>query len=216
MKQYHILINGKSEGPYTEEELLNQNIHNETLVWFDGLQTWQKAGAFLELTKNQPPPITFPIDKPGWIKRASFIVMAFIIVLLISFIGFSYMNKTRIINEREALKEEKLNQLEYEKAYTKAHIDEYIHVTNSGYTSRFFGGISGLKVTVVNSSDFEMDLIVVNVNYIKENGTVFKTETIQFNQLRPHESLTRPAPESKRGVQVETSIASVRSVEVGL
>lgn len=217
MKQYFILVHGKSEGPYAEEDLLYQNINHETLVWFEGLPTWQKAGTFPQLAKSLPPAaVTSSIYQSEWIKRTSFIIMAVIITLLIAVISFNKLNSKKALSEREAIEQAKIDQKEYEKAYTKAHIDELVHVKNSSYTYRLIGGISGLKVTVVNSSEFDMDLVLVNVTYLKDNGGIYKTEMLQFNNLKSHTSLTQHAPESKRGTQVESSIVQVKSTGVGL
>ena len=60
MKQYYINVDNKQIGPLSFDELKENKITRETIVWFEGLQDWQKAGDIEELKlvfKNFPPPI---------------------------------------------------------------------------------------------------------------------------------------------------------------
>lgn len=60
MKKY-FYSDGKAKfGPFSFEELKNENITKDTLIWFEGLEDWKPAkdiGEFEEIFKLIPPPI---------------------------------------------------------------------------------------------------------------------------------------------------------------
>lgn len=67
MKIYYIEINGQQSEALSFEELKNQNISKDTLVWFEGLAGWSKAGSIdelAELFKSIPPPIQKASPQP--------------------------------------------------------------------------------------------------------------------------------------------------------
>lgn len=43
MKKYFCLKNGQQIGPFTYDELWNQQIAANTMVWYEGMQNWQEA-----------------------------------------------------------------------------------------------------------------------------------------------------------------------------
>ena len=48
--EFHLIRNGKQEGPFTVEELAQQGITPESEVWAAGMSDWQQAGDVPELT----------------------------------------------------------------------------------------------------------------------------------------------------------------------
>ena len=48
--EFHLIRNGKQEGPFTVEELANQGITPESEVWAPGMADWKQAGDVPELT----------------------------------------------------------------------------------------------------------------------------------------------------------------------
>ncbi len=63
-KEYYIVIHGKPNGPFSFENLKNQKINRESLIWFDGLDKWERARNIPELQplfRAVPPPID-PLD----------------------------------------------------------------------------------------------------------------------------------------------------------
>ena len=48
--EFHLIRNGKQEGPFTVEELSQQGITPESEVWAPGMADWQQAGDVPELT----------------------------------------------------------------------------------------------------------------------------------------------------------------------
>ena len=48
--EFHVIRNGKQEGPFTVEELTQQGLTPESEVWAPGMADWQQAGDVPELT----------------------------------------------------------------------------------------------------------------------------------------------------------------------
>ena len=48
--EFHLIRNGKQEGPFTVEELSQQGINPESEVWAPGMADWKQAGDVPELT----------------------------------------------------------------------------------------------------------------------------------------------------------------------
>ena len=48
--EFHLIVNGKQEGPFTVEELGQKGITPESEVWAPGMADWQQAGDVPELT----------------------------------------------------------------------------------------------------------------------------------------------------------------------
>ena len=60
MKHYFYSDGEKQNGPFTFEQLKNENIEKETLIWFEGLDDWKPAKEikeFDEIFELNPPPI---------------------------------------------------------------------------------------------------------------------------------------------------------------
>lgn len=47
---YYIVVEGKQQGPFTQEELRQCNLTTDTYIWREGLTNWVKAGTLPELT----------------------------------------------------------------------------------------------------------------------------------------------------------------------
>lgn len=47
--RYYIIVDGHRSGPFSLDELRERKITKHTLVWYDGLFGWTKAGEILEL-----------------------------------------------------------------------------------------------------------------------------------------------------------------------
>ena len=45
---YYLHENGEKSGPYSYMELINKPITPDTLLWYEGLYEWTKAGELLE------------------------------------------------------------------------------------------------------------------------------------------------------------------------
>lgn len=61
MKEYFFLKDKEQNGPFSIEQLLDKGLTNETLIWTDGMENWQKLKDIPELVqtlkpKSIPPP----------------------------------------------------------------------------------------------------------------------------------------------------------------
>lgn len=68
MKEYYYLIGKDQKGPFTIEQLTDKGLTNETLVWTEGMENWQKLKDVTELVqiikpKSVPPPPPADFDE---------------------------------------------------------------------------------------------------------------------------------------------------------
>lgn len=213
MKQYFIITQGKSHGPFSLEELKQQRIAPDTLVWREGMDAWQKATIFPELARLLPP------GHPGArlrnrTRRYGLFLVVFLLVL--AAFGVWMLKHSRGEQQKKTSEEMAFEKQEYEKNYTRKHISELVHCETNEYHTRTLGGISGLKVSVKNESVFSMDRVLVEVHYLKSKGGVFKTEVLHFNNIAANTTQTQYAPESSRGSKVAAEIAVISCAEIGL
>lgn len=67
MKKYHYSDGDNQFGPLTIEELKDNKITKDTMVWYEGLDNWVKAGdvdELKELFKSTPPPLSSSKQSP--------------------------------------------------------------------------------------------------------------------------------------------------------
>ena len=90
-----------------------------------------------------------------------------------------------------------------------------VSVKSNDYKKGTFGGIHGLQLTVNNSSNYLLDKVVVELQYLKQNEEALKTENIHFNMVPPNGSLTLGIPPNMRGVKVAYRVINVESKAAG-
>ena len=84
-------------------------------------------------------------------------------------------------------------------------------VETNNYGVGLFGGIKDVKIKLSNPSDVTFSYVIVRVNYIKDSGSLYKTEKVYFNNVGPDAVLTRRAPDSERGTKVTCKVLSYGS-----
>lgn len=94
---------------------------------------------------------------------------------------------------------------------TMPELEKMVSVSSNDYKVGPFGGISKLALTVTNSSAYSLNLVVVQVEYLKVNKEVFKTENLYFRDLAANSSLTLDAPKSNRGNTVNYKVTLINS-----
>jgi hypothetical protein len=106
----------------------------------------------------------------------------------------------------DSLRESTMNKIHslYDKIRT--HPENYVNLLAGRYTTGIFGGISSFSITVTNNSTLQLNQVAVNIDYIQNNGKIFKTETLTINDLEPGETVTMKAPKSSRGIKIATHI----------
>ena len=102
------------------------------------------------------------------------------------------------------------------KKMVRDNISELVKVESNDYEYKNLGGISGLKITVINPTDFMLNRVRVKVTYIKSNGGVWDTKMKDFYGIRPKSAETLKMPDSKRGTSIKYEIVTIKSKDLGL
>lgn len=102
------------------------------------------------------------------------------------------------------------------KANVRDNITSYVQASASTFQAVLMGGISGLSVTVTNTSQYMMDNVVVEVSYVKADGDIYKKEYLNFPYLEANHRMTIHAPDSPRGIRVTYQITSIKSRALNL
>lgn len=234
MKHYY-WHDGKSEkGPFELEELKKQPISKNTLIWFEGLDEWKKAGELEELKdlfKATRPPL--PSDNTSSDKeeqeprlttskdnKSSWKALWIFVLLIVGGSVFYFYSQNAaeskaqmLIYENEAnklrMEEERI---EREKMLIRNNWKKYIQVTRSTYEyNALFGGISDLSMEVYNDTDYPIDQVEILVDYIRNNGDNYKTEKVIVYNVPAHGKTSERAPDSNKGVRIEYKVLSISS-----
>jgi hypothetical protein len=88
----------------------------------------------------------------------------------------------------------------------RSHPENYVNLEAGRYSTGIFGGISSFPITVTNNSTLKLNQVTVYVDYIQNNGKIFKTENLTISDLEPGEAVTVKAPKSSRGIKIATHI----------
>lgn len=87
----------------------------------------------------------------------------------------------------------------------------FIWAKNGNYKYSPLGGIYDLEAIVTNETEYALDEVVVSVQYIKDNGAIYKTEPVTIYNVPSHGKASMPAPDSDRGTSVKMEISSMTS-----
>lgn len=87
----------------------------------------------------------------------------------------------------------------------------YINHKASKYKLRPLGGITGLVIYVNNKSERIIDEVVVKLTYYKNDGAIFETKDIRFNNIQPNSQDQLKVPNTQRGTKVTSEISKVTS-----
>ncbi len=82
-----------------------------------------------------------------------------------------------------------------------AQATRQLEARTDGGRTRLLGGVKGLSVRLENPSLVTFTSVAVKVSYIKESGELYKSTVLYFNQVGPHATLVKPAPDSQRGTE---------------
>ncbi len=248
MTQYYLHDGLAQQGPYAFEELKDQVLKPDTLIWFEGNTDWKRASEIDELkslftiapplpVSASPPPLPNLVEnqesKPKRSRTLLYVVSGIVVVLAV--IGYLlYQNskhQEEIANVQSALEqknieaeEQRLAQLQKEKeAKDAADVLEiknqlyrngwkkYVILTGSKYMTSGLGGISDLDLTVSNNTEYALDNVEVQVDYIKASGGIYKTEKIAYDIIPAGTKKTLPAPTSDRGTSVNVRIQKIKA-----
>ncbi|HKC35842.1 MAG TPA: hypothetical protein VKB95_07255, partial [Chitinophagaceae bacterium] len=121
------------------------------------------------------------------------------------------------IKENEIAAVEKkavMSKVTSEEVKPKTHpvnINRLVNVKANNYKQRAFGGVLNLELTVNNDSKFELDKVIVELQYLKPSEQPIKTEKIVFSSIEPNGSKTLKIPDYLRGVKVAYKVMGIES-----
>ena len=84
-------------------------------------------------------------------------------------------------------------------------------ISANDYKVGVFGGISDLELAIANPSDVAIEKATVEVDYLKPNGSVVKSQTMSVENISPGGSKKIQVPSSSRGVKVQYRIVSMNA-----
>ena len=93
----------------------------------------------------------------------------------------------------------------------KVNINRLVNVRANNYKQRAFGGVMNLELTVNNDSKFDLDKVVVELQYLKPSEQPIKTEKIVFNSIGANDSQTIKIPDYLRGIKVSYRVLDIES-----
>lgn len=91
------------------------------------------------------------------------------------------------------------------------NIEQYVVANTNRYTYNELGGISNLDIIVTNNTEYLLDEVNVNVDYIKDNGGIYKSEIVTIYNIPAKQDKSVSAPESNRGTSVDAKIQTISS-----
>lgn len=87
----------------------------------------------------------------------------------------------------------------------------YFKVSTNKFNYYEIGGIENLQISFVNDSDYLVNNAYVDVCYIIDDGSCYKTESLLFKNVEPHSIVTQDAPNSSRGKKVSLEFSQIYS-----
>ncbi|HVK96930.1 MAG TPA: hypothetical protein VM368_03890 [Flavisolibacter sp.] len=125
-------------------------------------------------------------------------------------------NPEAIAPVTEIITEEKEEKIEAPVKKKVVNIESMLQVSTNEYKVGLLGGISNLEIEVVNNSPATLSKAVIQVDYLKPNGSVLKSEYVQVNNVAPGKSKKTNVPASSRGTKVSYKIIEANASEGGL
>jgi hypothetical protein len=216
VKKYYLHKGQDNSGPFDKEELREQKINKETLIWAEDWNEWKKAGEIDELKiillSIPPPPNYYHNNTQIVSKKFNFIKYLVIVLSLLAFLTIA----GKIISEYNTNSENPDLESYTLKMQTRNNITNLIQVTTNQFSVDTFSGISNLDVIVANNTGYTIDQIIVAIDYIKENGGIYTTEYLTFNEVPAYQNKSLSAPDSNRGLSVNLTKLTITASELNL
>ncbi len=110
---------------------------------------------------------------------------------------------------RKAQEEEARQRREQLRQQARAAANK-LSVKTTDFRVRLVGGIRDIKLQLRNPSPVTFASVTVQVNYYREKGDLFDSERVYFGPVGPNSSLTKSAPDSKRGTRISSTIVDYK------
>ena len=94
---------------------------------------------------------------------------------------------------------------------SKNNLNELVSVASNDYKRVAFGGIRNLQLTVTNNSKYELDNVIVELQYLKPSEEPLRTENIKFKGVAPNGTSTIRVPDTNRGIKINYKIINIES-----
>lgn len=91
----------------------------------------------------------------------------------------------------------------------KNSLKDLVSVASNEYKRVAFGGIRNLYITVTNHSKYELDDVIVELQYLKPSEEPLRTENIKFKSIAANTSATIRIPDTNRGIKVAYKIINI-------
>jgi len=93
----------------------------------------------------------------------------------------------------------------------KNSLHDLVSISSNDYKRVAFGGIRNLQLTVTNNSKYELDNVIVELQYLKPSEEPLRTENIRFRGVAPNGSSTIKIPDTNRGIKISYKIINIES-----
>lgn len=93
----------------------------------------------------------------------------------------------------------------------KVDLKKLVRLEANDYQVGLLGGIKNLRLLVINKSAMVLDKVSFELQYLKPNGDVLKTESLALKSVAPKSSKSLAMPVSKRGVKIAYHITGIQS-----
>ncbi len=114
------------------------------------------------------------------------------------------------------LKRNSVSALDYSNNYLRKNWNKLIYIDKYDYTYREIGGLWNINIPLINKSEFVIDFIKIRVDYYLKNyfgkGGIYKTEYLDYTNVKPKQKIILKAPDSDRGTSVKSSIIKINSM----
>lgn len=236
-KLYYKHDGNKQLGPFTLQELISQNLKREEHLWVEGQDSWKRAIEYEELNdyfKTLPPSFENKVNSPPKFKESEISIstnsnvpkksrwivysLAFLAILtigaLILYIKLQDLERQSIevqkeIEKNEAVNNEKLLNL-------RQNWRNYIGKEFLNVKFGFLGGIDDGNLKITNGFNAEIQHLKVTVSYIKDNGDIYKTEDVFFDNIPARGERIQSIPNSERGIKIYSELTGVHIEELGI
>lgn len=227
MRQYYINKNGANLGPYTLDQVKQQGILPNDLIWFEGASSWAEARTIPELNSPAPtipPPINEKVTQSsGFWKYATISAVALMIVM-----AFWALNNKEAeqqpITTNDSIEnsngtmavdvvtspstedyppdeviggEVDIKEPSDRKEYLRQHWRDLVKIEIVDAKYDNFGGMSDVFVVAKNGMEYEIEKLIFEAEYILENGNIWKSRMFQLENI--------PASQNSLILQIEGS-----------
>lgn len=182
MQAYFIHKDNQQQGPFSIEELKDQSLTRDTMVWYEGLDGWIKAEEVVELTglfKMTPPPLikemaetkndrnTTQVANPKSGSSKTMIIFGLVAVAIICFVVYILQSKKQAEIERHLSRQreiflEQSDKIEQQQKLEEARYEEAVRREEEEATENRKEQLESLQkqyeIAIANLRDAEYEL----------------------------------------------------------